>query len=88
MKDLCDDAYNITGAINNCPRDPFPRYKVKCRVQVEACVWLVVCPRLGGTMFKGLKARIQSAAFSASLNDVCNINHRQWAFVCCGYYCY
>ena len=90
MQDLCDDAYSQYDAVNNCAvGNSLPRFKVKCRVQVETCAWLVDCPGLGGIVFKGVRA--QSAALSYSnqqVNHQCKINHRQWAFVCCGYYCY
>ena len=88
MQDLCDDAYNLYDAVKNCAAgNPFPRFKVKCRVQVKACAWLVDCPGLGVVdVFKGVQARRSYSI--RQVNYRCKIFHRQWGFVCCGYYCY
>lgn len=91
IQTLCHDAYNLHDAVNNCPGNPFPRYETKCRVEVESCAWLVDCPGLHGTIFRGdqsnNRARLHSNSVAKSLDVTCSIDHRQWAFVCCGYYC-
>lgn len=88
---LCNDAMNLQDAVDNCPGDGlFPSYTTKCRVEVETCAWLVDCPGLHGVIFKGQSRDIAEQYSVAVTNDqavTCGINHREWAFVCCGYYC-
>lgn len=93
IQTLCNDAWNLQDAVNNCPRRDglFPSYTTKCRVEVESCAWLVDCPELGGTIFRGGQSYNRAQNFRLSVeNDrkvTCGMNHRNWAFVCCGYYC-
>lgn len=93
MQKICDDAFDLLDAVNNCgrPGELFPSYKTKCRVEIESCAWLVDCPGLSGTMFRGTQSRDRAIAFSkVTLTEKkidCGMEHRQWAFVCCGYYC-
>ncbi|XP_078352923.1 uncharacterized protein LOC144637719 [Oculina patagonica] len=92
MAEPCKDAMkSVMEVVNTCPGNPFPQYKVKCKVETESCAWLVDCPGLGGTVFRGKKAKeeashhVSSVSFKKSIT--CGMDHRQWTFVCCGYYC-
>lgn len=95
LNKFCDDAFTLNEALNQCPShsgSPFPRYKARCKVEIESCAWFVDCPGTAGAMFRvgqaGARAKQYRLTVENDMKITCGIQHRQWAFVCCGYYCY
>ncbi|KAL9951986.1 hypothetical protein ACROYT_G044749 [Oculina patagonica] len=55
MAEPCKDAMkSVMEVVNTCPGNPFPQYKVKCKVETESCAWLVDCPGLGGWRYEAM----------------------------------
>ena len=89
---LCDDAFNLQDALNNCRRNGgLPSYTTKCKVEVESCAWFVDCPDLSNIIFRGGQSHHRANQYVLSVKIdrevTCGMTHRNWAFVCCGHYC-